>query len=160
MKRQPLALLLVCAVAVTALLGSRTSWFGLRSASQSATAEWPSPNRDLASTRAAPGPSLSGAERALRVRWRFRLHGKVGFSGVFASTPVVSGDRVYIQDLNSNVFALSLADGGLLWTHRYDRPDGGPNGVTVADGMVRRQHRHDGVRPRRRRRERALARGG
>ena len=136
MKRQPLALLLVCAVAVTALLGSRTSWFGLRSASPSAIAEWAAPNRDLASTRAAPGPSLSGAERALRVRWRFRLRGEVGFSGVFASTPVVSRDRVYIQDLNSNVFALSLADGGRVWTHRYDRPDGGPNGVTVADGMV------------------------
>ena len=87
-------------------------------------------------TRAAPGPSLSGPERALRVRWRFRLRGQVGFSGVFASTPVVSGDRVYIQDLNSNVFALSLADGRRLWTHRFDRPDGGPNGVTVADGKV------------------------
>jgi alcohol dehydrogenase (cytochrome c) len=136
MKRQPLALLLVCAVAATALLGSRTSWFGLRSVSRSAAAEWPAPNRDLASTRSAPGPSLRGPERTLRVRWRFRLRGKVGFSGVFASTPVVRGGRVYIQDLNSNVFALALADGRLLWTHRYDRPDGGPNGVSVSGGLV------------------------
>src|SRR4051794_26514374 len=136
MKRQPLALLLVCAVALTALLGSRTDWFGLHGVSQGATGGWGAPNRDLASTRAAPGPSLSGPEHTLRVRWRFRLRGKVGFSGVFASTPVVSGGRVYIQDLNSNVFALSLADGRLLWTHRYDRPDGGPNGVTVSGGTV------------------------
>jgi outer membrane protein assembly factor BamB len=136
MKRQPLALLLVGAVAVTALLGSRTSWFGFRSDSQSATAEWSAPNRDLASTRATPGASLSGPDRPLRVRWRFRLRGKVGFSGVFASTPVVSGGRVYIQDLNSNVSAVSLGDGILLWTHRYDRPDGGPNGVTVSGGMI------------------------
>ena len=46
------------------------------------------------------------------------------------------GGRVYLQDLNSDVYALSLADGHLLWRHRYRRPDGGPNGLAVANGVV------------------------
>jgi alcohol dehydrogenase (cytochrome c) len=99
-------------------------------------ADWPAANRDLANTRAGPGPSLAGPERPLRVRWRFQLRGEVGFSGIYASTPIVSEGRVYVQDLNSNVFALELATGKLLWTRRYDRPDGGPNGLAVADGLV------------------------
>ena len=43
---------------------------------------------------------------------------------------------MYLQDLNSDVYALSLADGHLLWHHRYRRPDGGPNGLAVANGVV------------------------
>jgi alcohol dehydrogenase (cytochrome c) len=73
---------------------------------------------------------------ALRARWRFRLRGEPGFSGIYASTPVVSAGRVYLQDLNSDVYALSLADGRVLWRHRYGRPNGGPNGVTVSNGVV------------------------
>ena len=62
--------------------------------------------------------------------------GSPGFSGIDAATPVVSAGRVYLQDLNSDVYALSLADGHLLWHHRYRRPDGGPNGLAVANGVV------------------------
>jgi len=123
-------LLLVGAAALILGLGI------LRSQPAGPGADWPAPNGDLSSTRAAPGPSAVGGARRLRVRWRFRLNGKVGFSGVYASTPVVSGGRVYIQDLNSNVYALDLANGRRVWVHRYERPDGGPNGVTVADGLV------------------------
>jgi alcohol dehydrogenase (cytochrome c) len=130
------ALLLVAAAAVTVGVGAGTDWFGLRSAAAERSTEWPSPNGDLASTRAAAGPVVHGRARPLRVRWRFRLNGKVGFSGLFASTPVVSDGSVYIQDLNSNVYALRLGDGRVLWTHRYDRPSGGPNGLAVADGLV------------------------
>ena len=57
-----------------------------------------------------------------------------GFSGVFASTPLVVGGRVYLQDLDSNVYALDLATGRLLWRHRFGDPDGGPNGLGVTDG--------------------------
>lgn len=128
MNRRLPALLLGGAAAVVLVLsacgqGSRPS-------------DWSTSNGDLSSTRAAPGPSPAGAPRRLRARWRFRLDGKVGFSGIYASTPVVSDGRVYIQDLNSNVFALDLATGRRLWVHRYDRADGGPNGVAVTDGVV------------------------
>jgi alcohol dehydrogenase (cytochrome c) len=136
MKRPLLALLLVCAAALAVTTGARTNWFGLRSESQASRAEWPLASGGLASTRAVSGPSITGRDRPLRVRWRFRLRGKVGFSGIYASTPVVSGGHAYIQDLNSNVYALELATGKLLWAHRYDRPDGGPNGLASADGLV------------------------
>jgi outer membrane protein assembly factor BamB len=136
MKPALLALLLVGAAALTAGIGARTDWFGLQSHQANGTTDWPAANGDLASTRAVPGASVHGAARPLRVRWRFRLGGTVRFSGLYASTPVSSGGRVYIQDLNSNVYALRLADGKLLWVHRYNRPDGGPNGVAVAGGLI------------------------
>jgi outer membrane protein assembly factor BamB len=98
--------------------------------------DWSQPNANDASTRAVPGPPAPADGDRLRVRWRFRLRGEPGFSGIDAATPVVSDGRVYMQDLNSDVYALSLADGHLLWHHRYRRPDGGPNGVAVADGVV------------------------
>jgi alcohol dehydrogenase (cytochrome c) len=131
-----LVALIVAAAAV--LAGGETRAGGPTPAPAAAPAatDWPLANRDLANTRAAAGLSVSGPERPLRVRWRFRLRGKVGFSGIYASTPIVSDGRVYIQDLNSNVFALDLSTGKLLWTHRYDRPDGGPNGLAVAGGLV------------------------
>lgn len=98
--------------------------------------DWPQPNGTLSSTRAVRGPDASAPSGLLRVRWRFRLRGEPGFSGIFASTPVVSAGRVYLQDLNSDVYALSLADGHVLWRHRYGRPNGGPNGVAISNGVI------------------------
>ena len=98
--------------------------------------DWSQPNANDASTRAVPGPPAPADGDRLRVRWRFRLRGEPGFSGIDAATPVVSAGRVYLQDLSSDVYALSLADGHLLWHHRYRRPDGGPNGLAVANGVV------------------------
>jgi len=43
---------------------------------------------------------------------------------------------VYVQDLESDVMAISLATGKVLWTHDYDSPNGGPDGVTVVGGVV------------------------
>ena len=97
---------------------------------------WSQPNANNASTRAVSGPAAPATAGRLRVRWRFRLRGEPGFSGIDAATPVVLDGRVYLQDLNSDVYALSLADGHLLWRHGFGRPDGGPNGVAVANGVV------------------------
>ena len=43
---------------------------------------------------------------------------------------------VYAQDMESNVMAIQLATGRLLWTHDYNSPNGGPDGVNVANGVV------------------------
>ena len=46
---------------------------------------------------------------------------------------------VYLQDLDSDVYALSLATGKLQWEYRCNQPEKsgpGPNGVAVADGKV------------------------
>jgi outer membrane protein assembly factor BamB len=99
-------------------------------------AGWSQPNANDAGTRAVPGPDAPGTVKALRVRWRSRLRGEPGFSGIDAATPVVWAGRVYLQDLNSNVYALSLSGGQVVWRARYQRPVGGPNGVTVAEGVV------------------------
>ncbi len=102
-----------------------------------AAGDWPSPNADLASTRAAAGSSIDAASVSrLRVAWRFKFTVQPGFSGVFASTPIVVDGRVYLQDLNSNVYALDAATGRLLWRHRFGDPDGGPNGLGAGDGKV------------------------
>jgi alcohol dehydrogenase (cytochrome c) len=49
---------------------------------------------------------------------------------------VVVGGVVYLQDMESNVMAIRLATGKVLWRHNYSTPNGGPDGVTVAGGVV------------------------
>ena len=59
--------------------------------------------------------------------------------GAFAAAPVVAGGTVYIQDLDANVYAVSLATGKLDWEYPVNIPEKsgpGPDGVAVAGGMV------------------------
>lgn len=98
---------------------------------------WTLPNGDLAGTRAAVGSSIrAGNVARLRPRWRFGFTAKATYSGVFASTPVADRDTVYVQDLQSNVFALDRGTGGLRWERRYAARNGGPNGLAVDDKRV------------------------
>lgn len=98
---------------------------------------WSLPNSDLAGTRNAAGSSIdAGNVDRLRVRWRFRLTGHPGFSGVFASTPIAGRDTVYIQDLESTVFALVRSTGAVRWTRRFAAPNDGPNGLALERGRL------------------------
>jgi len=91
----------------------------------------------LAGTRAASGSSLrAGNVRQLEVRWRFGLDDPPSSAGIFASTPVVHDDTVYIQDLDSTVFALNRATGAVRWTTQFNQANGGPNGLAVTGGRV------------------------
>ena len=121
--------------ALAVVIASNWVWRDAKPDGPRAGTDWPAANGDEASTRAVAG-SIAGDSRSLQTRFRFRIPGEPGFSGIAASTPIAVGDRIYLQDLNSNVYALTRADGHLLWKHRYNRPDGGPNGVAVADGLV------------------------
>jgi outer membrane protein assembly factor BamB len=56
--------------------------------------------------------------------------------GAYAATPVIVNGVVYVQDLESNVYAISLATGKVLWRHDYNSPNGGPDGVNVVGGVV------------------------
>src|SRR5262249_31935141 len=52
---------------------------------------------------------------------------------------IVRNGVVYLQDLDSNVYALSLATGRMRWEYRCNqskRSGPGPDGVAVADGRV------------------------
>ena len=114
------------------------------SASASATGSWPYPNGTMANTRDVPGSTItSGNVSTLRERWTFKLTGEaavdISETGSLASNPIVRDGVVYMQDLHSNVYALSLGTGKLLWECRLDRTittGPGPNGVAVADGLV------------------------
>ena len=70
------------------------------------------------------------------MRWRFRIPGPDTFSGVDTAAPLVVGDAVYVQDMNSNVYALDRATGRVRWVHRFGRRSGGPNGLAAAGGMI------------------------
>jgi outer membrane protein assembly factor BamB len=120
-------------VAAASVVASLLCGCGAREAQRT----WTLPNGDLAGTRATAGsPINTGNVGHLRVRWRFRLTAKPTYSGVFASTPVVDRDTVYVEDLQSNVFALDRATGALLWERRYRARNGGPNGLAVDERNV------------------------
>jgi outer membrane protein assembly factor BamB len=63
----------------------------------------------------------------------------VGGYGTLAANPIVVNGVVYIQDLHSNVYALSLATGKLIWSYILNKKElsgPGPNGVAVTNGVV------------------------
>jgi len=100
-------------------------------------AGWTQPDADLASTRYVASTITSTNVSKLGVAWTMPLTMSTAHTdGAYATTPVIVNGVVYVQDLDSNVFAISLATGKVLWTHDYDSPNGGPDGVNVAGGVV------------------------
>ena len=129
---------------VAAHNGCHTETVNVASSAASASGSWPDPNADLANTRDAPHSTISSKNVSrLKPAWTFKLTGTgaagVGGSGSLAANPIVQDGVVYLQDLDSNVYALSLASGKLEWEYECNAPEQtgpGPNGVAVADGRV------------------------
>jgi outer membrane protein assembly factor BamB len=99
---------------------------------------WPSHNVNLSNTRADFDTRIDARNVAtLKARWTFSLHGG-GIYGVFTSNPIVLGGVVYLEDSDSDVYALRLSNGNLLWQHDYRSiaPSGGPNGVAYGYGLL------------------------
>ncbi|HYZ28332.1 MAG TPA: PQQ-binding-like beta-propeller repeat protein, partial [Thermoleophilaceae bacterium] len=97
---------------------------------------WPAHNFDLANTRATTQSAInSQTVSRLKVKWHFNLKGS-GFFGTFSSTPVVVDGTVYLQDLNSNVYALDRSTGKLKWAHRFNKSSIGPNGIAYGWGRI------------------------
>src|SRR5215471_11014068 len=100
-------------------------------------AGWTQPDADLASTRYVASGITSANVSKLGVAWTMPLTMSTARTdGAYATTPVIVNGVVYAQDLDSNVFAISLATGKVLWKHDYDSPNGGPDGVNVVGGVV------------------------
>jgi alcohol dehydrogenase (cytochrome c) len=105
---------------------------------------WPYPNGDLSNTRDALTSTITVANVSkLKKLWSFTLTGNatksVGGYGTLAANPIVQNGVVYMQDLSSNVYAISLATGKLEWKYTLNLPEKsgpGPNGVAVANGTV------------------------
>jgi outer membrane protein assembly factor BamB len=105
---------------------------------------WPYSNADLANSRDAVGSTITISNvSTLKKVWSFQLTGNatgdVGGYGTLAANPIVVNGVVYIQDLHSNVYALSFATGKLEWSYlvnKKEKSGPGPNGVAVVYGMV------------------------
>ena len=100
-------------------------------------AGWTQPDADLASTRDVASAITSADVSKLGVAWTVPLTMSTAHTdGAYATTPVVVNGVVYVQDLNSDVLAISLHSGHVLWTHDYNSSNGGPDGVNVVGGVV------------------------
>jgi len=98
--------------------------------------DWPLPGRDYANTRARTDAEITSKNvNDLEIAWSVPLPGASAF-GNASTTPLVLGDTVYVQDLQSNVRAIDLETGAVKWTHTYDRFQIGPNGPAVGYGKV------------------------
>jgi alcohol dehydrogenase (cytochrome c) len=125
-----------------------TAWWGtgstVSSAATPAPGSWPYPNGGIANTRDAVGSTISSHNvSTLAEAWTFKLPGKgattIQHYGSLVANPVVENGVVYIQDLESNVYALDLSTGKLKWEYKVDqavKSGPGPNGVAVVDTTV------------------------
>ena len=94
------------------------------------------PGIDAGGTRHAKGSGIdSSSVTGLEEAWTVPGTAKSSY-GSFSSSPVVSEGIVYMQDLESNVQAIDLESGEVLWTQSYRDPTQGPNGISVGDGRV------------------------
>src|SRR5580704_533192 len=102
-----------------------------------AASGWTQPDADPGSTRYVASAINSTNVSKLGVAWTVPLTMNTSHTdGAYAATPVIVNGVVYVQDLNSDVFAISLATGKVLWTHGYNWANGGPDGVNVVGGVV------------------------
>ena len=98
--------------------------------------DWPLPGRDYLNSRATFDSSIDSTNVAtLTPAWQVPLPGAGGY-GNAATTPIIAGDRIYIQDLSSNVRAIDRETGALRWAREYGGFVIGPNGVAVGWGKV------------------------
>ena len=106
-----------------------------------AAAAWTLPGGNLQNTRDVSSPITSSDVTKLGVAWCVPVESTgaargAGLADGYATTPVVVHGVVYTQDLESNVMAIRLATGKVLWTHNYSSPNGGPDGVNVVGSTV------------------------
>jgi outer membrane protein assembly factor BamB len=97
--------------------------------------EWPAPNGDLYNTRVAHATIASTNVAKLGMAWTIPLRG-TGPTGADVANPVIAAGIAYLQDGASDVMAVRYATGQVLWTHVYNSPEYGPNGVTIANGRI------------------------
>ena len=113
----------------------------VQSAASGAAADWTLPGGNLQNTRDVASPITSSNVSQLGVAWCVPVESTgearaAGLADSYATTPIVVNGVVYLQDLESNVMAIRLATGKVLWTHDYSSPNGGPDGVNVVNGTV------------------------
>ena len=110
---------------------------GLNHAAAAGAADWSQPNGNLSGNRDALDPALTAGETSTLHRiWRFTLPEQPTYSGVISSTPLIADGRVYVQTLQSNVYALDAHTGRPDWIRHFRSTSGGPNGLSAAYGHL------------------------
>jgi len=104
-------------------------------------AAWTLPGATMQNTRDVASAITSANVARLGVAWCVPVEstgatGAAGLTDGYSTTPVIVNGVMYTQDIESNVMAIRLATGKVLWTHNYSSPNGGPDGVNVAGGVV------------------------
>ncbi len=109
-----------------------------RSPNPAIAAAWTLPGGNLQNTRDVASAITSSNVAKLGVAWcvPIKPNTTAGITDNYATTPVVVNGVVYTQDLESDVMAIRLATGKVLWTHDYHSRNGGPDGVNVVNGTV------------------------
>ena len=115
-----------------------------------AAAGWTLPGGNLQNTRDVTSAITSANVSKLGVAWCVPIESTgaasaIGVTDGYSTTPVVVNGVVYLQDMESNVMAIKLATGKVLWTHNYSSPNGGPDGVNVVNGVVYAATNHAAV---------------
>jgi outer membrane protein assembly factor BamB len=125
------AVLVVVVVVVVVLLATSSS-----SSSESSLLTGSGyPNVDTSNTRYVGGPIDSSNVATLATAWTLPITTKSEY-GSYSSAPIISNGVVFSQDLESNVQAINLKTGKVIWTKKYESPDQGPNGLVVQGGRV------------------------
>lgn len=98
--------------------------------------DWPLPNVDYENTRNPKTAIDSQNIGMLREAWRFDLRGNATTFGYFTANALILGDRIYFQDMMSNVYALARKSGELIWSRELSAETFGPNGVAIGWGKL------------------------
>jgi outer membrane protein assembly factor BamB len=125
------AVLVLAALALAALLARNSS----PSPERSLFTGSGYPNVDTSNTRYVGGPIDSANVSKLARTWSLPITSDSEYGGD-SSAPIIAGGVIFSQDLDSNVQAIDLKTGRVIWTKTYESPDQGPNGLVVQGGRV------------------------
>jgi len=104
---------------------------------QDAYQSWSLANKDYSNTRNQQETDISSKSVGkLNLSWIYPISGHSAF-GSAATTPIITNETVYLQDLSGNIVALSLKYGTPRWTKNYNSTTIlGPNGPAIGYGKV------------------------
>jgi glucose dehydrogenase len=98
--------------------------------------DWPLSNKDYANSRATFDTDINSKNvNNLKIVWSMPINATGAFGGA-SSNPLILGEDVYFQDIESNLYSLQLKDGAMNWQKIYNLTTIGPNGPALGWGKV------------------------
>jgi outer membrane protein assembly factor BamB len=97
----------------------------------SAVSDWPMANRDYTNSRSVQNANIFAANvNSLGMAWSYDISTSQPRYAP-AGSPLIYANTAYFQDLNSNVYALDLLSGNLIWRADYNQPVNGASGPAI-----------------------------